>query len=128
SLPTCRAVPALASRQAPGRLSVRSARSHARLRVGARLRRAPGIVVGFGRLLGRTLALRNVTEIDPDAGPGGRAAAHRVDEDVVNVQARRSLRVPGLPAFEPGERVRPVRRLRDGDEHPSDAAAGGLLS
>ena len=41
SLPACRAVPALAPRQAPARLPLRSAGSHARLRARARLRRTP---------------------------------------------------------------------------------------
>ena len=57
-----------------------------------------------------------MTQIDPDARPGGRAAAHRVDEDVVRLQPPRRFRVTALPAFEAGERVRLVRRPGDGDE------------
>ena len=51
-----------------------------------------------------------------DASPVGRAAAHRVDEDIVHVQKHRRLRIPGLPAFEAGECLRLKRRLGDGDE------------
>ena len=38
------------------------------------------------------------------------------DEDIVHVQPRRRFGIPGLPAFEAGERVRLKRRLGDGDE------------
>jgi hypothetical protein len=78
--------------------------------------RGPGIIVRFGRIFWRALALGNVAQIDPDASPLGRSAAHRVDEDIVHVQPRRRFRIPGLPAFEAGERVRFTRRLGDGDE------------
>ena len=70
--------PALATRQAPAGLPLRSAGSHARLRAGPRFRRArppsqpcaargPGIIVRFGRNSQRALALGNVAQIDPDA-------------------------------------------------------------
>src|SRR5206468_11705155 len=87
-----RAVRALAPGQATRGVPLRSAGGHAGLRARACLRRArlarpvraaPGIVVGVGRLLGGTLVLRNVTQVDPDARPRARAAAHRVDENVV---------------------------------------------
>ena len=74
--------------------------------------REPGIIVRFGRIFWRALALGNVAQIDPDASPGGRAAAHRVDEDIVLVQKHSRLRIPGLPAFEAGERVRLERRFK----------------
>src|SRR2546423_124248 len=90
ALPPRRAVRPLASGQAATRLPLRSARGHARLRARARLRRArrarPRIVVGIGRRLGGTLALGDVAEIDPDARPRARASAHRVDEDVIDLQ------------------------------------------
>src|SRR6185437_3935500 len=79
-------------------------------------RRGPRIIVRVGRIFWRALALGNVAQIDPDASPVGRSAAHRVDEDIVHVQPRRRFRIPDLPAFEPGERVRLTRRLGDGDE------------
>src|SRR5262249_26244784 len=112
--------------QAAARLSLRSAGSHARLRAGAGLRRArfrssgargpPGIVVGYGRLLRRALLFGNVAQVDPDARPGGRASAHGVDEDIVLVEPRRGLGVPGLPALEAGQRVPFLGRPGDGDE------------
>ena len=74
-------------------------------------RRGPGIIVRFGRIFWRALALRNIAQIDPDAGPAGRAAAHRVDEDIVHLQKHRRFRIPGLPAFEAGERVRLMAAL-----------------
>src|SRR5207248_2307442 len=105
----------------------RSAGSHAGLRAGPRFRRArppsqpcaarrPGIIVRFGRIFWRALALGNVAQIDPDASLVGRSAAHRVDEDIVHVQPRRRFRIPGLPLFEARERVRLTRRLGNGDE------------
>src|SRR5213079_2575393 len=137
SLPACRSVRALAPRQAPARLPLRSAGGHAGLRAGARLRRArsapdgtqaaPGIVVGIGRFLGGAFALRNVTQVDSDARPRARAATHRVDEDVVDLQPPRSLRMARLPAFQPRERVLLVLGLRDGDEWLSRLAATAAL-
>ena len=113
ALPARRAVRALAPRQAPAGLPLRSAGGHAGLRAGARLRRArpraaaaraaPGIVVGIGRLLGRALGLGDVAQVDADARPRGRAAAHRVDEDVVHLRA--APRPPGWRAF---QRSRPA--------------------
>src|SRR6516162_2514289 len=76
-------------------------------------RRGPGVIVRFGRILWRAGAPRDVAPVDPDGSPGGRADAHRVDEDIVYVQPRRCFRIPGLPAFEAGERVRLTRRLGD---------------
>src|SRR5205807_2989470 len=139
SLPACRAVRALAPRQAPARLPIRSAGGHAGLRAGARLRgarpapdgsqAAPGIVVGIGRFLGGAFALGNVTQVDSDARPHARAATHRVDQDVVYLQPPGGFRMARLPASEPRERVLFVLRLRDGDERLYRlAAAAGLSS
>ena len=67
---------------------------------------APGIVVGIGRLLGGALVLRDVAQVDADARPGARAAAHRVDEDVVHLRA--APRPPdGAPSSARGRRARP---------------------
>src|SRR5215469_4582433 len=95
SLPTCRAVPPLATGQAPAGLPLRSARGHASLRARARLwsarcgglsvGRTPGIVVRVWRFLGGALVLGDVTKIDSNAGPGGRSAPHRIDEDVIDL-------------------------------------------
>src|SRR5262245_833444 len=42
----------------------------------------PGVVVGIERLLRRPELGRHVLEVDADPRPGGRAAAHRIDEHV----------------------------------------------
>jgi hypothetical protein len=50
---------------------------------------------------------------------------HRVDEDIVHVQPRRRFRIPGLPAFEAGERVRLTRRFGDRDERARSKVRAG---
>ena len=68
----------------------------------------PGVVVGIERLLGRAQSLRDMLEVDADARPGGRTAAHGIDQDVRRLEVRRRLRVtrpssaPGPPAHPPG--------------------------
>jgi hypothetical protein len=57
-----------------------------------------------------------VAQVDSDARPGARAAAHGVDEHIVRLQERRGVGMARLPAFEAGERVVLVLRVRDGDE------------
>src|SRR5437773_1023977 len=79
-------------------------------------RRRPGIVVDLQWLGRGALGLGHVAEVDPDARPRGRAAAHRVDEDVVHVQSRGGRRVPRLPALQAGQRVGLVRRPGHRDE------------
>src|SRR5205085_11436037 len=76
----------------------------------------PVVLDRFRRIFVRALALGNVAQIDPDASPVSRTAAHRVDENIDHAQPRRRFGIPGLPAFEAGERVRLTRRLGDGDE------------
>ena len=53
---------------------------------------AGGIVVGVGSFLGGTNRLGDVTEIDADAGPGGGAAAHGVNKNVVYGKMLRGFR------------------------------------
>src|SRR5439155_1561886 len=77
---------------------------------------APGIVVGVWRLLGDALVLGDMPQVHPDPRPRRRAGAHRVDEDVVQLQERRGRRVARLPAFEARERVLLVLRLGHRDE------------
>src|SRR5262245_31491418 len=61
------------------------------------------VVVRVGRLLRWPHGLRNVPEVHPDARPGGRPAAHRVDEDVLDREPRGDVRMPRLPPLEAGE-------------------------
>src|SRR5690606_19767171 len=89
---------------------------------------APGIVVGVGILLRGALVFRHVAEVDADARPHRRAAAHRVDEDVLDGEVGGRGGVAGLPALEPGEGVVLLLRLGDRDERLGRALllAGGL--
>jgi hypothetical protein len=65
----------------------------------------PRAVIRDEFLLRRTLRLRNVLEIDPDAIPDGARAAHPVDQDVRRFQRRRGLGVPGAPDVQGSERL-----------------------
>ncbi len=67
---------------------------------------AGGIVVGLGGFLGWALFLGDVAQVDADAGPGGGAAAHAIDEDVVDGEECRGFRVFCFPSFEAGEGIR----------------------
>src|SRR5436309_2104730 len=70
ALPPRRALCPLALRQGAARLPLRSVGGHARLRAGARLRRAPPrVVIGIGRLLRRPLRFRHVAQVHADARP-----------------------------------------------------------
>ena len=53
-----------------------------------RCRSRPRVVVRLERLLGRPVRLRDVDEVDPDAVPERRPAAHPVDEDVGRLEGR----------------------------------------
>jgi len=57
-----------------------------------------------------------VAQVEADAGPSARAAAHGVDEHVVDLQQRCRRRVACLPTLETSERLVLVLRLRHGDE------------
>ena len=73
-------------------------------------RRAPlarRVVVGVGRLLRRARRLGHVAQVDADARPGRRAAAHRVDQHVVDGEQRGGLGVARLPALEARPAPRP---------------------
>ncbi len=67
---------------------------------------AGGIVVGVGGFLGRAQCFGDVAEVDADAGPGGGAAAHAVDEDIVDGEECSGFRVFCFPSFEAGEGIR----------------------
>ena len=76
----------------PARLPLRSARGHDALRAREGLRRgaaaaltplqSSGVVVRIERFLRRPQRLRHVLQVDADARPGVKAAAHRIDEHV----------------------------------------------
>jgi ATP-dependent DNA ligase len=70
SLPARRAVPALASRQAPAGLPLRSARGHEALRARAHL------LIRIERLLSRAQLRRHVLQIDANPRPRAIAPAH----------------------------------------------------
>ena len=129
ALPPHGAVPPLAHRQAAARLHVRAARGRgaagvarrSSARVSALLLRpltplARRIVVGVGRFLRRADRFGHVAQVHANARPRRRAAAHRVDENVVDRELRRRFRMLRFPALEPGERRVLLRRVRDRDE------------
>jgi hypothetical protein len=90
----------------------RSSVPGSRIDVGPFVRR----LVGIERFLRRAQRLRHVLQVDADAGPGAKASAHGVDEDVGRLQVRSRLRVARLPSFEAGERVFFFRRAADLDQ------------
>src|SRR4051812_14506274 len=63
------------------------------------------VVVDLQRLLRRAVLLRYVAQVEPDAGPGTAATAHRVDQDVGRFQQRPDLRVTRLPPVQAGHRL-----------------------
>ena len=60
---------------------------------------------GSERLLRRPQLGRDVLQVDADPRPGGRAAAHGVDQHVGGLEVRGRLGVALLPALQPGERI-----------------------
>ena len=77
----------------------------------------PRVVVGVGRLGGRSQLLRDVAQVDPDPPPHLVAPAHRVDEHVLGVaNVRRGLGVTCAPAVEAGERIGLVGGLADDEQ------------
>ena len=78
---------------------------------------------GSGVSCGGPIVLRHVAQVDADARPRRRPAAHRVDQHVVDREVRRGLGMPRLPALEAGERGVLVGRVRDDDERHLRARA-----
>lgn len=72
-------------------------------------------LLGFGALLDG-----NVPQIDADAGPGRRAAAHRVDEHIIRLQEASRFGMPLFPARKSGEGLVSIGRLRDHDQRHLD--------
>ena len=128
--------------KAAARVHVRAARGRARRRSSRRSSRAAADAVGASRDVRRAFlaaerssrhsrvgsssgsgvscggrcAFGHVTQVHADARPGRRAAAHRVDEHVVDREVRRGVRVP-LPSSARARRARrPCRRVGDDDE------------
>ena len=74
---------------------------------------------------GRPVRLRDVDQVDPDAIPERRAAAHPVDEDVRRFEERRGVRMARLPALEALERLRLRRGPGDLDDRDRRLASAG---
>src|SRR3990172_12955893 len=66
-------------------------------------------------------------QVHANARPGGRAAAHRVDEHIRRLEVRRRFGVARLPALEPGERILPAFRASDLDQRMRGHAAARRL-
>jgi hypothetical protein len=75
-----------------------------------------GVVVGIGRLLWRAHVLRNVSQIDANAGPGRGTSPHGVDQHVIDAQQRGYWGMFRLPAFEPCKRGLFMRRVSHYDQ------------
>ena len=73
-------------------------------------------MVGVGGFLWGALVFGDVAEVDAYAGPGGGAASHGVDEDVVDGEVGCGFGVLCLPSFEAFERGLFVWGVGDGDE------------
>ena len=89
---------------------------------------AGGIVIGIGRFLARPDLFGDVAQVDANTGPGGGAAAHRVDQDVVHGEMRGGSSVLGFPAFETGQGSVAIGRVGDGNERHFGARLGGGAS
>ena len=81
-------------------------------------------MVGVRSLLRRARVLGDVAEVESNAGEGRGAAAHGVDEDVVDGQQGGGFRVIRFPAFEAGEGFGLIGR--DGDGNEGHFGAGGF--
>ena len=86
---------------------------------------AGGVVVGVGCGLGWAFGLGDIAQVDADAVPDVRSAAHAVDEDVVGGEQGGGLGMGLLPAFEAGECGFLVGGLRNGDERSFRDSLGG---
>jgi len=56
-----------------------------------------------------------VAQVDANPGPGGGAAAHGVDQDVVHGEIRGGGGVFGFPPFQAGEGKFAIGRVGDGE-------------
>jgi hypothetical protein len=89
---------------------------------------AGGIVIGIGRFLARPDVFGDVAQVDANSGPGGGAAAHGVDQDVVHGEIRRCGGVFAFPAYEAGEGSFAIGRVGDSDQRQFGAHLGGGAS
>src|SRR6185295_19290424 len=76
----------------------------------------------------RTKILRYIAQVHADPRPRRRAAAHRIDEDVVYREAARRLGVPFLPPLEPGQRLLLLRGVGHRDQRHLGAGLLGNTS
>src|SRR5437773_623275 len=116
-----RDVPALAAGQATRRLSLRPARSRASLPA------RQGLLVRVAALLTGPELRRHVLQVHADPRPGGRAAAHRIDQHIGGLEVFRGFGVTRLPALEPRERVLLALGPRDLDQRVFGGAGPGRL-
>src|SRR5688572_27084651 len=86
---------------------------------------AGGVLVGVGRFGGGAFGFGNVAQIDANAGPGGGAATHGIDEHVVDGELGGGAGMTALPALEAGEGSGLVGRIGDRDERHLRATATG---
>src|SRR5690242_18127801 len=61
------------------------------------------IIVGIGRFLRRPDGFGDVAQVHANARPGGRAAAHRIHQDIVYGKGIRGSRILALPTLETSE-------------------------
>jgi hypothetical protein len=86
---------------------------------------ARGIVIGIWSLLRRAQGFRDVAEVDTNAGPRGRAAAHGIDKDIVYGEQCGGLGMFVLPPFQTFERGPSVGGVGHDDEwHLCSGRAG----
>src|SRR5438132_2593666 len=71
------------------------------------------ILIRIGGFLRRAQPFRHIAQVNSDAGPGGRPAAHGVDQHVVHGEKHGHFGMFTLPAFETGEGRFSVRRVSD---------------
>src|SRR2546430_985992 len=71
------------------------------------------ILIRVGGFLRGAQPFRHISQVHSDAGPGGRPAAHGVDQHIVHGEKRGDFGMFTLPPFETGDGRFSVRRVRD---------------
>lgn len=62
-----------------------------------------------------------MTKVDPDSRPGGRTAAHGIDQYIIDGEVLSGLGMFLFPPFETGERGVLIGGVGDGEERHSGA-------